>query len=131
MNYQKCVKMTSGFLRLYFYFLLKSDWIQFKQGMQKNPSNPIDLQNPRSDGQIGDVAVAFHEVSFLRKKLSTVFLLIHTDYRLIELINTNKDMKNWKNLNWGSLFEICLQKLIFSEKATNISQNLQKNIWCY
>ena len=67
MNYQKCVKMTSGFLRLYFYFLLKSDWIQFKQGMQKNPSNPIDLQNPRSDGQIGDVAVAFHEVSFLKK----------------------------------------------------------------
>ena len=59
--------MTSGFFRLYFYFLLKSDWIQFKQGMQKNPSNPIDLQNPRSDGQIGDVAVAFHEVSFLKK----------------------------------------------------------------
>ena len=28
--------------------------------MQKNPSNPIDLQNPRSDGQIGteDVVVA-------------------------------------------------------------------------
>ena len=88
--------MTSDFFRLEFYFRLKSDWIQFKQGMQKNPSNPIDLQNPRSDGQIGDVAVAFHEVSFLRKKISTVFLLIHTDYRLIELINTNKDMKNWK-----------------------------------
>ena len=38
--------------------------------MQKNPSNPIDLQNPRSDGKIGDVAVAFHEVSFLKLKNS-------------------------------------------------------------
>ena len=70
------VKMTSGFFRLEFYFQLKSDWIQFKQGMQKNPSNPIDLQNPRSDGQIGDVAVAFHEVSFLRKKNIYVFLIV-------------------------------------------------------
>ena len=36
--------------------------------MQKNPSNPIDLQNPRSDGQIGteDVVVATSTVEVFK-----------------------------------------------------------------
>ena len=36
--------------------------------MQKNPSNPIDLQNPRSDGQIGteDVVVATSTVQVFK-----------------------------------------------------------------